>query len=136
MKLSYFSERPLLDLIDGRGDMLPITEVRYDKRDSNFDRFRKFHAANPHVYRLLVKFSRLIKSRGFQQFGIARIYEHLRWTYDLETKGDEQGFRLNNNWRSFYARLIMAHERDLEGFFETRATPHDSTIPQQQEASL
>jgi hypothetical protein len=46
------------------------------------------------------------------------LFEVLRWRRMLRTAGDE--FQLNNNYRSYYARLIMLQESDLEDVFETR----------------
>ena len=34
-------------------------------------------------------------------------------------------FKLNNNHRAFYARLLMAQEAELEGFFEVRSSVAD-----------
>lgn len=36
----------------------------------------------------------------------------------MRTHGDE--FKLNNNFRSHYARALMQRERELAGFFELR----------------
>jgi hypothetical protein len=36
----------------------------------------------------------------------------------MKTVGDD--FKLNNNYHSRYARLIMEREPGLDGFFETR----------------
>jgi hypothetical protein len=38
----------------------------------------------------------------------------------LQTSGDED-YKLNNNFTSRYARLLMQHNADLAGFFEIRA---------------
>jgi len=80
--------------------------------------FRTFHAANPHVYQELVKLARRARRRGVARIGIGMLFEVLRWNVALRTGGDE--FKLNNNYRSYYARLIMLTEPDLVGVFETR----------------
>lgn len=80
--------------------------------------FLRFHAANPHVYRELVALARRAKRRGARKLGVGMMFEVLRWRHTLRTGGDE--FKLNNNYRSYYARLIMLRERDLAGIFETR----------------
>ena len=36
------------------------------------------------------------------------------------TTDEHSGFKLNNNYRSRYARLIMEQEADLEGVFQIR----------------
>lgn len=80
--------------------------------------FLVFHARNPHVYRELVMLARRARSRGAGKLGIGMLFEVLRWRHVLRTGGDE--FKLNNNYRSYYARLIMLREHDLDGVFETR----------------
>lgn len=82
-------------------------------------RFARFHSDNPHVYRRLVDLARSAKARG-KRVGIGMLFEVLRYEFVIETSSDD-GFRLNNNHRAFYARAIMANEPDLDGFFETRA---------------
>lgn len=81
--------------------------------------FLAFHEANPRVYEELVKLARQAKAKGRAKIGIGMLWEVLRWHFWLETKGDEE-FKLNNNYRSRYARLIMGLEADLVGVFETR----------------
>lgn len=80
-------------------------------------RFAAFHAENPRVYALLVRFAREVKSRG-RVCGIRLLWERMRWELMVTTVGDD--FRLNNVFTSRYARLIMREEPDLAGFFETR----------------
>jgi hypothetical protein len=82
------------------------------------DRFLEFHKANPHIYRGLVDLSRAWKQSGRDRLGIAMLWERFRWELAMETSGDL--FKLNNDYRSHYARLIMEQEPDLEGIFETR----------------
>lgn len=81
--------------------------------------FERFHRENPGVYDLLVKMARDLKRQGLERAGIGMLWEVLRWRYLRKAKGHD-GFKVNNNHRSRYARLIMAREPDLAGFFETR----------------
>lgn len=80
--------------------------------------FWRFHTENRHVYDELVMLARRAKSRGASKLGIGMLFEVLRWRHTLRTGGDD--FKLNNNYRSYYARMIMLKEADLEGIFETR----------------
>ena len=82
-----------------------------------------FHAMNPQVYRLAVKIARFMKDRGVKRYGIGAIWEIMRFKY-LETTGSI--YKLNNNYRAWFARRMMRDESDLAGFFETREGPHDS----------
>lgn len=85
--------------------------------ESHADVARRFHEQNPHVYKMAVDLARYMKRRGLNHYGIAAVWEVLRFKY-FETTGDE--FKLNNNYRAFYARLIAAQEPDLAGFFQLR----------------
>jgi hypothetical protein len=89
-----------------------------DKRESIETRFRKFHAAHPEIYDLLVKLSRDVRRRGVKQYGMKAVFERARWHYVIE-KGDRK-FGLCNDFTAPYARLIMANEPDLRGFFTIR----------------
>jgi hypothetical protein len=85
------------------------------------DRFADFHAGNPDVYSELVSLARLARGRGLRRYGIGQLWEVLRWQRFMRTRDDNtRGAKLNNDYRSRYARLIMDHEPDLDGFFETR----------------
>jgi hypothetical protein len=81
------------------------------------ERFAAFHAANPHVYRNLVTLARDLHQDG-RRVGMKMLFEVLRWQH-LRTTGD-QGFTLNNDFSSRYARLIAEREADLADAFELR----------------
>lgn len=81
------------------------------------EQFELFHAQHPWIYRMIVERARLVKSRGRKHYGIKTIWELLRWHVDTETAEE---FKLNDHYTSRYARLIMQHEPDLAGFFNTR----------------
>lgn len=90
-------------------------------------RFDEFHAANPKVYDTLVELARLwVLRTGRSKLGIGALYERARWEIALAT-GDPD-FKLNNNFRAYYARLIMRREADLDGLFELRASEADEWI--------
>jgi hypothetical protein len=92
--------------------------------DTAFDRF---HAENPKVYETLVRLAREWVARfGGHKLGIATLYETARWQITIATNDAE--FRLNNNYRAWYARLIMAQEPDLAGLFDLRTSKADLWI--------
>lgn len=81
--------------------------------------FQRFHAEHPEIYRELCRLARNLKSQGLEKYSIVGIYEVIRFN-DAYSNTGEKPFKLNNNYRSRYARLIMENEPDLQGFFETR----------------
>ncbi len=96
--------------------------------------FWAFHAANPLVYELLVKYARqwaLANAHG----SINALFERVRWDFGTTIQPTD-GFKLNNNHRAFYARLIETREPDLAGFFRLRQQrlqasfgPLNTTLP-------
>lgn len=83
------------------------------------DRFEAFARANPKVEEAIVAIARELRDKhGVKRIGIALIFERLRWLYAIKTEGE--AYRLNNSFRAFYARRIMAENPDLAGFFEVR----------------
>jgi len=93
--------------------METLTKVTLDAQ------FEEFHKNNPEVYEELVRLARQMKARGHKQIGIKMLWEVLRWERAMKTT-DQTEWKLNNNYTSRYARLIMEQEPDLEGFFKTR----------------
>lgn len=89
-------------------------------------RFELFHDANPWVYEALVDMTWGLVKRGRLRVGIGMLYEALRWQYMLRTEDPTSEFKLNNDYRSRYARLIEEREPDLaamnkgKGVYEKR----------------
>lgn len=81
-------------------------------------KWREFHEANPHVYKKIVQMTRDLKAQGHKKIGMQMIFEVLRWRTMMRTTDND--YKLNNNYCSRYARLIMAQEPDLENIYETR----------------
>jgi hypothetical protein len=94
------------------------------------ERFLAFHRDNPEVYRRLVALTRQWKrATGRDRVGFPMLWERLRWDYSLTTTTSD--VKLNNNMRSYYSRLIMSQEPDLDGVFETRTSPADALVTRQ-----
>lgn len=91
-----------------------------DFRKGNLQlQFEEFHRNNPDVFDEIVDICNELRwRRGFHRCGISLVFERLRWLRAIQTKGDE--FKLNNNYRAFYARLVMFLYPGLNGFFEIR----------------
>ncbi len=87
------------------------------------DRARAFHEANPHVYEELRRLALILRRRGHEHFGCKMLIEQMRWLW-MEQTTDVAGFKLNNNYAAFYARLLMDNEPELAGVFALRAV-HD-----------
>ena len=88
------------------------------ERDIDRD-FWAFDRQNPHVYRLIVNLARTALRSGRTHYSIKTIMELIRWHHDVKLKG-QQPFKINNDFTSRYARLVMSRECDLSEFFEVR----------------
>ena len=82
------------------------------------ERFERFHDENPEVYELLVRFAHEAHAAGRSRLGIGALWERLRWHTSVETEGEP--YKLNDNYRSRYARLLAERNPELAHLFETR----------------
>ena len=77
------------------------------------EQVRTYHRNHPEVWELF---------SGRKHYSANAIFERIRWEKDLGN-ASEAAFKLNNNYRAFYARRFMASYPQHEGFFRTRAQP-------------
>jgi hypothetical protein len=104
-----------------------MTQLDFDFGEGGTEKMRKkfieFHNENPWVYRELRRLALGLKKRGRGYYGIGALFEVLRYERAMTTTDDE--FKLNNNHRAFYARLLMRNESQLDGFFALRTSAAD-----------
>ncbi len=84
---------------------------------TNADYFKIYHAENPHVYQAFSAFAMQLIAAGVDTLSAYLIYERMRWESAI---GGNDGFKLNNNYRPYYARLFMQDNPAYEGFFQLR----------------
>ena len=99
----------------------------YETGESPDQRFEAFHRANPHIFRALLSMTIYAIRDGWTHGSMNLFFERLRWLWAVETKGDD--YKLNNNFRAYYARLIMAYEPRARGFFRVRTQPNGEWLP-------
>ena len=88
--------------------------------------FWNFHTNHPEVYEGLVRLAYQAVNAGRERIGIKMLFEVLRWEWIITGLPDaSEEFKLNNNYTSRYARLIM-EEPGLGDVFETRRL-HETT---------
>ncbi len=92
-------------------------------QDSRHDEMREqcqaFHNAHPEVWKLFVHFTFTMIRKGYPNYSVNAIFERIRWEKDQGGDGISQ-FKLNNNYRAFYARRFMRMYPKHDGFFRTR----------------
>lgn len=79
----------------------------------------EFKAKNPKVYALFVRFAQALLQRQ-RRFGIGQLAERVRWEIRTTWEPDEDGFKLNNNWRAYIARDLIHDMPELEPLLELR----------------
>lgn len=104
MQLSIFEQRARVCLSDLRQDFVQA--------------FWVFHEANPHVWELFKRYAFEVKRTGRPRYSVQAIFERIRWHVAIETRGDD--FKINNNYRACYARLLILEHPEFAGFFVTR----------------
>ena len=68
----------------------------------------------------VIRRAMLLRSRGIKRYGIASLWESIRYDAYLSLKGEAGAWRLNNSYRSLLARKVMADVPQLAGFFSVR----------------
>lgn len=93
--------------------------LHFDDERTIQEAFEDFDRLHPEVYQYLVKLTFEVYTRGYRHYGIGALWERLRWHFQIEK--DIEDFKLNNNFRSRYARKLMAaYPQELDDFFEVR----------------
>jgi hypothetical protein len=90
-----------------------------DRHDEMRAAVIEFNRQHPLVWELFDRFTRSRIGIGFDHYSVNAIFERIRWETD-EAKTGEAEFKLNNNYRAFYARAWMRLNPKYDGFFRTR----------------
>jgi hypothetical protein len=78
-------------------------------------RFKEFHENNPLVFEEFKNLAFKIKNTGRKKYSAEAILQVLRWHRDLQTTGEP--FKISNNFRSMYARLLVHNYPEFKEFF-------------------
>lgn len=89
------------------------------RRRSIQERFEAYHAEHPEVYELIRLYSAKVREAGFDRFSIDAIFQRIRWYHHIEKRDGD--FKLNDHFRSRYARKLMDEDESFADFFEIRA---------------
>lgn len=89
-----------------------------DYPDCVLSRFAKFHRDNPVIYQTFRLYAREMKASGRKKYSSEIIINRMRWEIDLRSEGEP--FKINNDFKPLYARLLAWHEPEFEKFFEFR----------------
>lgn len=92
-------------------------------------RFLAFHQAHPEVYEELRDLALALAAEGWTHFGVSTCWEVLRYRTMLGAKPEEDRFKLNDNYKSRYARLLADQVPALREVFELRALRSAARLP-------
>ena len=91
-------------------------ETRQDELQAEFDRY---HQDNPQVYEAFKRLTFQLINAGRENFSASAVVERIRWGVSIGEYGPDD-FKINNNYRAFYARLFHVEHPQHDGFFRTR----------------
>ena len=94
------------------------------------DAFDEFHAANPFIWDLFVRFAFEAINAGRNNFGAKAIMERVRWEANVVTRSTD-GLKINNNHTAYYSRLFIQEFPEHTGFMKRRRVcgEYDQSIP-------
>lgn len=84
-------------------------------------KWRGFHLKHPEVYSILVNLTKQAYVAGRQRIGIGMLFEVMRWEMTIaDLPDDHEGYKMPNEYRSRYARLLMDWNPEWEGIFSVK----------------
>lgn len=102
--------------------LVPMVEPDYAPGLTWAERFEIFHAANPHIARMLEALADQWLTHH-ARVSMKALVERLRWESGVYTQ--TSGYKLNNSLTSFYARLLLDRRPEWAGAIETRKAQAD-----------
>ena len=85
--------------------------------DDTLAKFNEYHMSNPDIFKLFKDLANQTKDAGRNTYSAKSLMEVIRWNKSL-VPGDT--FKINNDYTSLYARLLIAQDSSFDGFFELR----------------
>lgn len=85
--------------------------------------FKRYHEAHPDVYASLERAALAWAQAGAPRIAISRLVENIRYSRltVAPTAHEQLPFKVNNNHRALYARLLIARHPNLADVIEIRA---------------
>lgn len=86
--------------------------------------YRVWLLANPGVFPLFERFALELAARG-QRFSISLLTERIRWEAKMTLEADADQFKINNSYRAYLARDLVAKYPRLEPLMTLRCVKGD-----------
>lgn len=87
--------------------------------EASYRDFASYREANPNLEGLLTDLALSLRRKGWLKCSVKLMWEFVRWDPKFRTPGGLK-YKLPNEYTADYARLLMAQEPELVGFFELR----------------
>lgn len=94
-------------------------EFNFDKQ-TNIQKFIRFHRMYPAVYELFCKFTVQLIRNGFKHNSAYAVMHRIRWETSVNPNRDFEGFKISNGLIPYYARMWLDKNPEHKYFFHTR----------------
>ena len=96
--------------------------LRFDRERSIDERFAEWLRLNPHVLDTFRRSAQRLRDAGHRRYSSRGICEAMRFNRAVVTTRIDD-FKINNNWTSRLARVLIDEDPSWADFFETRRLP-------------
>lgn len=91
---------------------------RYCLENKTGQKARIFDEENPYIYKIFTQCALQALKAKHNRYSANGIFEYIRWFRTVEKK--DNTYKMNNNYRAYYARKLMAMDNRFVDFFEIR----------------
>ena len=93
--------------------------MNYTRQDQIEEQAIDFITKHPKAWALFVSFTFEAINKGFETYSAYAICERMRWEMTFFSEAPTE-FKLNNNYRPYFARWFMQTYPQFDGFFRLR----------------
>jgi hypothetical protein len=86
-------------------------------------KFCQYDLENPHIWEAFKELTLTLIDRGFEKISAELVYNQIRWLMYIQHGND--GFKINNNFKPFYARKFARIYPQHNGIFAFRKSKWD-----------
>lgn len=107
---------------DVTGTPMSVGSRALTQKKTLLEKFKKYHQDNPHIFQELWAIAKSVRDAGANRVGIEFVVHRLRWLSNIEKVQTNCEYAFDERYKTFYARLLMMADPDLEGLFRTKKT--------------
>jgi hypothetical protein len=90
------------------------------------EKFCEYDRENPLVWEKFVEATKILIDRGHKKISAELVVNQIRWFYALQRGKD--GFKINNNYKAFYARKWAKAYPEFSNIFAYRKSKWDGFL--------